>query len=200
MLTVIAPMLIFALVGAVTPGPVNIIATSSAANFGFARTLPHVSGASLGYTLVVFLAGTGLNEILLTFPGLSQLLRYAGAGFLLYMAFRIAAAQGELVATVASRAKPPSIWEGALVQILNPKAWLVAMSGVALFVTAREPLGLYLSAFCVVSFLMCALGVGTWAAAGHVIRRQLTSPRNQAIFNTVMSLLLGGTIISLFVH
>ena len=45
MITVLLSMSIFALIGAITPGPVNIIATSSGATFGFVRTLPHIPGA-----------------------------------------------------------------------------------------------------------------------------------------------------------
>jgi threonine/homoserine/homoserine lactone efflux protein len=44
-------MSLFVLIGAITPGPVNIIATSSGVRFGFTRTLPHVLGAMISYTL-----------------------------------------------------------------------------------------------------------------------------------------------------
>ena len=62
MLTAIIPMFIFALIGAISPGPVNIIATGSGASFGFRRTIPHVFGATIAYTLIVLLVGLGLKN------------------------------------------------------------------------------------------------------------------------------------------
>jgi threonine/homoserine/homoserine lactone efflux protein len=200
MSAIILSMLTFALVGAISPGPVNIIATSSAANFGFSRALPYVIGATLGYTLIVLLVGIGMNGILQTYPQITWALQYSGGAFLLYMAYRIASARPQQGLPDYSQNMPPRLLEGALAQALNPKAWLVSMSGVALFVSAHTPAGYYLVAFCVISFIMCLFGVGTWAAVGHLVSRSLAKARNQVIFNLVMGLLLSGTVVSLFIH
>ena len=75
MITVMLSMAIFALVGAISPGPVNIIATSSGACFGFRRTVPHVMGATFAYTLIVLLVGFGLNQSLMQFPQITHFLK-----------------------------------------------------------------------------------------------------------------------------
>jgi threonine/homoserine/homoserine lactone efflux protein len=85
MLAILFSMSVFALIGAITPGPVNIIATSSGVRFGFVRTLPHVSGATVSYTLIVALVGNGLHQLLSDHPQIIELLKYPGGGFLLYM-------------------------------------------------------------------------------------------------------------------
>ncbi|WP_432471328.1 LysE family translocator [Amphritea sp. HPY] len=192
-------MFIFALIGAISPGPVNIIATGAGANFGFMRALPHVLGATVAYTLIVFLVGVGLNEVLEAYPQITATLQYLGGAFLLYMSYKIATAK-PLSDDTTTEKSPPSMLEGALAQGLNPKAWLVSMSGVSLFVVANSPATLYLLVFCLISFVVCFVGVGSWAAIGHLIRKLLANARYQVAFNIVMGLLLSSTVLTIFVN
>jgi len=190
MLPVVLSMMLFALIGAISPGPVNIIATGTAASFGFRRTLPHVIGATISYTLVVLLAGLGLSQVLFAFPNMSQVLQFLGAAFLLYMAYKIGSAPVQSMDAQNQNKQPPSMLQGALCQFLNPKAWLVSMSGVAVFVNVNNPYHYYLLAFCLVSFFMCFIGVGSWALMGNLIRKFLSNAKQQVLFNRLMALLL----------
>ncbi|WP_271272461.1 LysE family translocator [Aliamphritea hakodatensis] len=196
MLTVVLSMLAFALVGAISPGPVNIVATGAGANYGFRGALPHVLGATLSYTLIVFLVGAGLNRLLVEFPQFTSVLQYAGSAFLLWMAWKIASARPESLQE-DNRSEPPRIIEGALCQILNPKAWLVSVSGVSLFVSSQQPAELFLLIFCAVSFAMCLIGVGSWALLGQLISGYLSSPARQVMFNRIMAALLVASILTI---
>ncbi|MEE1673837.1 LysE family translocator [Agarivorans aestuarii] len=197
-MSIFMSMLVFAFIGAISPGPVNIIATGTGANYGFRQALPHVVGASVSYSLVVLTTGLALSALLHWLPSLTELLKYLGGAFLLYIALKIAlspvVAQGEQVLT-----KPPSLLQGALAQGLNPKAWLVAMSGVSLFVSTQQTAWFYLLVFCTISLIVCLAGVGTWAAVGSLISRYLQSPRRMRAFNWLMALLLAVSVLSLFV-
>ncbi|WP_411994692.1 LysE family translocator [Agarivorans sp. DSG3-1] len=191
-------MIVFALIGAISPGPVNIIATGAAANFGFRRALPHVIGASVSYCLVVFISGFSLTAVLQLLPSLTGLLQYIGGAFLLFMAYKIAISPVS-EDTHQKIISPPSALQGALAQGLNPKAWLVAMSGVSLFVSSQTPAFFYLLVFCTISLIVCLIGVGTWAAMGSVIASYLHTATRKRTFNIVMALLLAGSVVSLFV-
>lgn len=79
----------FTLVGAISPGPVNIIATSVGAQHGYKSALPHVLGASFGFAAIVMALGTGLHALFQQ-PGWSLALSLCGAAYLLHMAYRIA--------------------------------------------------------------------------------------------------------------
>jgi len=192
-------MTLFALIGAISPGPVNIISTGAGANFGFKGALAYILGATISYTLVVFLVGIGLNSILETFPQITRSLQYIGGAFLLYMSYKIATASplkpSANSTTSMSKKKPPSFIEGVLTQGLNPKAWLVSMSGVSLFVSANSPAFLYLLIFCLISFIICFIGVGTWALMGQLISTFLSTEKQQRHFNIIMGLLLASTVI-----
>jgi threonine/homoserine/homoserine lactone efflux protein len=197
MFTTIISMFIFALIGAISPGPVNIIATGSGAVFGFRRTIPHVLGATIAYTLIVLMVGIGLNSSLIVFPEISHTLRYVGSAFLLYMSYKIATAVPIGSEEITETTQPPSLIEGALAQGLNPKAWLVSMSGVSLFVTVQQQTTLYLLVFCVISFTVCLLGISTWAAIGYSIRSLLSTTKRQISFNILMGLMLSATVVSI---
>lgn len=199
MLSVFISMAIFAFIGAVTPGPVNIIATSTGANFGFRRAFAHVLGATVTYTLIVFLMGLGLGSLLIMIPEIATGMRYMGAGFLLYMAYKIATSPVQDHRKTNNLAKPPSFVQGSLVQALNPKAWLVSISGVGLFVYANSPVSVYLIAFCGISFVACLSGVSIWAASGQVISRYLNGRNRQIGFNILMAALLSISVLLMFI-
>ncbi|PKF63782.1 LysE family translocator [Psychromonas sp. psych-6C06] len=190
MISVLMSMFVFAFIGAISPGPVNIIATSSGASFGFKRTLPHVLGATIAYTLIVFVVGLGLSATTVALPVITEWLRYIGSAFLLYMAFKIATAVAVNTPKINVISQPPSAWQGALSQGLNPKAWLVSSSGVSIFVTTHSQPFFYLFIFCVVSFTLCLLGISTWAVMGHSIRGFLSTHKRQISFNILMALML----------
>ncbi|WP_415900291.1 LysE family translocator [Neptuniibacter sp. QD48_11] len=192
-------MAVFALVGAITPGPVNIIATSSAAVYGFLRTLPHVLGATISYTLIVLLAGAGTHQLFQNNPQLLVILKYLGSAFLIYMAYKIATAASESNEQEQS-STPPTFMQGALSQGLNPKAWLVSISGVSVFVLNQSEPQLYLGVFGVISFAACLIGVGTWAIAGHLIKDYLAQPKQQKLFNRIMGIMLFLTIAPIWIN
>ena len=191
-------MFIFAITGAITPGPVNIIAASAGANFGVKRTIPYILGATIAYTLVVLLMGIGLNQTLKLYPQISQNAKYIGGAFLLYMAFKIGTSPPADLSDTSHQQLSPVFLDGFLVQALNPKAWLVAMSGISLFVLPNSPPKIYLSFFCSISFIACFVGVGAWGTMGQLISRFLSTRKRQFAFNITMGLLLSGTVVYIF--
>lgn len=201
MFTLVASMITFAFIGAVTPGPVNLVATSTGARNGWNAAMQHVLGASIGYTLVVICAGAGMSLASQLVPQLAEWMRYAGAAFLLYLAYKIANAPVEdEVSLESSNGMKTGLFSGALIQILNPKAWMVSLSGVGLYVTSQAEVGYYLGVFVIVSFICCFAGVGCWAVAGHLIGRQLHRPNPRRRFNQFMGLTLTATVILMLVE
>lgn len=191
-------MLLFALAGAISPGPVNVMASALGAAQGFAKAMPHVLGASLSYGAVVWLAGNGLQHSLRAYPELAGLAPFAGAAYLLYLAWRIATAAPR---ALSDEAAPPhgaaalqawaqGLLQGAVIQVLNPKAWLVALSGVGLFVPGGPEGTQRLQLFCGISLLVCWISVSAWALLGQWIRSWLARPAYQRGFNWVLTALL----------
>ena len=110
-MSLIISMAAFALATSITPGPVNVVAISSGARFGFAASQKHVAGAALGFTLLLVLIGLGLHEVLVRWPLLTQLIQWGGVAFLLYMAWKLAVDDGRLDAEGTATA--PSMLYGS---------------------------------------------------------------------------------------
>jgi len=81
---------VFAIVMFFTPGPNNIMVLSSGLTFGFRRTLPHIAGITFGFAFMVAAVGFGFGTIFVAYPVLQTVLKYAGAAYLVYLAFAIA--------------------------------------------------------------------------------------------------------------
>lgn len=196
MFPVVLSMFLFALVGAISPGPVNLIAASIGASAGFLRAIPHVAGASVSYTAIVWLAGSGLNRLLITYPQSAEVLQYLGAAYLLYLSVKIGLAKPVTDVRRPQRLSA-GIMQGVWSQSLNPKAWLVAVSGVSLFVGAGQTAPVLLLVFCSISGVVCFLSVATWAALGKLIGKWLAKATYQVMFNRLMALLLMLAVVSM---
>ena len=95
------PIISFAFVMSITPGPNNIMLWASGANYGFRRTVPHMLGINLGFGSLVLLCGLGLGVLFEAFPLFQTFLKVAGSLYLLYLAYRIATASFGGAAKVA---------------------------------------------------------------------------------------------------
>ncbi|CAE6820964.1 LysE family translocator [Paraburkholderia aspalathi] len=194
-MTVLLSMAAFALASSISPGPVNVVALSAGAQHGFAASMRHVTGATVGFTLLLLLIGLGLHELLAHFPNLIDIVKWAGVGFLLYMAYKLAVDDGKLGADKPSRG--PSFAYGAAMQWLNPKAWLASLAGMGAY--AADGDGRLVWQFTVVYFVVCYLSIASWAYAGTFLRRYLQEPKRVRFFNRVMAALLAASALYLLI-
>lgn len=196
MLDLVLALVPFAISMAASPGPNNVLVAASATNFGLRRTWPSVFGMAAGLGLMILLVGLGLGRVLEAFPALHEGLKYAGAAYLLYLAWRIATARG---GSGAAPGKPPSFIEGALFQWVNPKAWIVALGTIATYTSPQESLVLQAIVIALVFVVVALPSVSFWALSGAAAARLLTSPRSLRLFNLAMAMLLVASIATLFV-
>lgn len=192
-LDIFLAMGVFAFVMAFTPGPNNILLTASGVNFGFARTIPHVLGVGIGFVVLVIACGAGLGLVFTTFPSLQTVLKVAGAGYMLWLAWKVANAHIEGNGP-QRRARPFSFLEAAAFQWVNPKAVLAAASGIAIYVRPTHAwfdFAILLALFALATILSTV----TWAGFGVALRGLLKDPARARIFNIVMALLLVASIV-----
>ena len=181
------PIVSFAIAASVTPGPNTIMVTASGANFGYARTNPHMLGITFGFPLLIIAIGFGLGQVFSRYPQLHEILKWVGTAYLLFLAWKIATAgrsgKGE------ERGKPFTFFQAALFQWLNPKAWIVAVSSLTAFTTVGGNYALetlFIAAlFAIISYPACAV----WCLFGTAIRRFLRSDQALQVFNISMALI-----------
>jgi threonine/homoserine/homoserine lactone efflux protein len=177
----------FAFVTSITPGPNNAMLLASGVNHGFRRTLPHIAGINLGCVLMLLLVGLGLGKLFTAVPVLYSLLRYAGAAYLLWLAWQIARA-GPVAAGGVPR-RPMRFCEAAAFQWVNPKAWIIVVGAVTTY-APRENFARNVVVIAVLLALVNAPIIALWAAGGVALRRLLHQTGRVRAFNLCMALLL----------
>ncbi len=182
-MSMLLSMAAFALASSITPGPVNVVALGNGARHGVAASMPHVTGATVGFTLLLLLTGLGLHELLLQLPWLTGAIRWAGIAFLIYMAWKLALDSGELDAYATL--KKPSMSQGAAMQWLNPKAWLASVAGMGMYASDGDAGAVWL--FGGIYFVVCYLSIASWVLAGSFLQQYLRAPNRVRLFNRVMA-------------
>jgi threonine/homoserine/homoserine lactone efflux protein len=184
---------VFAVVAAVTPGPSNVLLTATGANVGVQRGLPALLGVCLGMASMMFAVAFGLGSLILDHPGVLTAMKWAGAAFLLWLAWKIATAEG---AGVAEDARPIGFVAAAAFQWINPKAWLACASAAATYLRADSGGALAQSVAFAALFAAATLPSGfVWLGFGVGVRRWLASPRALRAFNLTMGALLAASVL-----
>ena len=181
----------FAFVSSITPGPNNLMLMASGTNFGFARTIPHMVGVSIGFTLMIVLLGLGVWQAFRLIPYADLALKAVSAVYLVYLAWKVANSAPPVMSgeEPAHGARPFTFMQAALFQWVNPKAWTMGLIAIGAYLSPQNPsasLTIIALAFCLVN-LPCIM---SWAMMGAQLRRLLRSPLRLRIFNVTAALLL----------
>ncbi|MDI3355923.1 LysE family translocator [Pseudomonas sp. UYIF39] len=179
---------LFALVTSITPGPNNTMLLASGVNFGFNRTIPHMLGITCGFFVLVVAVGFGLGAVFQTYPLLYSVLRYVGAAYLLYLAWKIARS-GPVSESEKGESKPITYLGAAAFQWVNPKAWIMAIGAISTY----TPMQGYFTNVIVIAAVFALINlpsVSVWAGCGTLLRNVLKDRRWLRLFNWGMALLL----------
>lgn len=179
----------FALAASISPGPVNLTCLSSGARHPISLGLRFVTGATLGFIVLFLAIGLGLLAVMEQIPGFEKILTTAGIAFLLYLSYGLFRDDGVLEETGAQPA--PGFWAGALMQWLNPKAWLATASGIGAYTTGDDlPL---LMTFAALYLPICWLSLSCWVVAGAFLGGQVRQPGGLRILNRTLAVLLAAS-------
>lgn len=196
-LNVFIALVTFAFVMAFTPGPNNIMLAASGVNFGFSRTVPHISGVAIGFLFLLFSCGVGLGLVFAAVPTLQLVLKIAGAAYLLWLAYKVATAH-QRGNDGKGPARPFTFWQAAAFQWVNPKGLVASLSAVALYIRPgqqAQDLAIMLAVF----GLTTVGSATTWAGFGVALRQFLRDPGRARVFNIAMALLLVASIVPMVV-
>jgi len=197
MLELLMPLTLFALAGTVTPGPNNVMLTASGSAFGFRRSVPHMLGITLGFPVMVIAVGLGLGEVFIRYPELHVALKYIGAAYLLYLAWRIAQAGGPDSGEAGGR--PLTFLEAAGFQWVNPKAWMLAVSAIPAFTTVGGNYYAELALIAIVFAAICIPSCAAWCMFGVGIRQLVGSPGAARAVNLVLAIMVALSVVLLFI-
>ena len=182
----ITALVVFAFVSSATPGPNNLMLMASGANFGFARTIPHMLGIAIGFSVMILLVGAGLVQIFDAWPVSYTILKIASVLYMSWLAWKIARASSTAEGDTTGR--PMTFLQAAAFQWVNPKAWAMALTALSVYAADAT-----LVAFAVVALVFGAVNLPSitiWTVLGQQMKRFLTNPTRLRLFNWTMAALL----------
>jgi len=193
-------LLVLATAMSFSPGPNTTLSTALAANHGLRRAMPFVCAVPVGWGVLLSLCALGLGALLLAIPLLGLAIKLIGVVYLLWLASKIARTRqlGQLSEADAERMNV-GFWQGAALQFVNIKAWMLALAIVSGWIAGRSDPGLR---FAVVLPVMLAYAFAsnlTYALVGSLLREWLSGPagtgRRLVWFNRAIAAVLVATAI-----
>ena len=192
LLPLLLPLSLFIVTATITPGPNNFMLAASGANFGLRGSIAHILGIRLGFTTMQVLMASGLGALFVAYPGLHELLKYVGSGYLLWLAVKIARMRP--MSDQPGKAAPLTLGQAAVFQFVNPKSWIVISSATTAFTLSGSH---YLASalMLIIAFnLIGWMSSTVWVLFGAMIGRQLTSARAWRRFNLAMAALTAASV------
>ena len=191
----VAAISIYYVIMYATPGPNNSILTASGIKFGFIKTIPNIFGIPTGHGIQLALVCFGLGALFTQFPILLNILKYVGACYLLYLAWKMFGSLN--VSSTEDKSTPLKYYEAILFQFVNPKAWVICITAVSLFYPTDENIIIGTVFMVVMSTVINIPSISMWALGGSVIRNYLTNQKLKKIIECLLAILLVGTAISI---
>ena len=183
----------FGFIAAVTPGPNNVMLTTTGVNFGVRRGLPHLMGICIGFPIMLILIGLGFGGLFDLYPILHEIIKVVGIVYLLYLAWKIGATRQS--DEIEEQSRPMTFLQAAAFQWVNPKAWVMGSSALAAF-TSLEANFLLQVLIVAGTFLVITIpSAGVWLIFGAGLQHVLRDPDHLRIFNISMAVLLVASIL-----
>ena len=174
-----------------TPGPNTTLSTALAANFGLRRSLRFVVAVPVGWGALFSLCAAGVGSLVVAVPVLRYGIQVLGVGYLLWLAFKLAQSR-QLAQADASRLNI-TFWQGVMMQFLNIKAWMLALTVVAGWLAGRPDA---LARFAITLPVMLVFGLVSnlaYALVGSLLREWLAQGGRLLWFNRGMAAILAAT-------
>ena len=171
----------------VTPGPNNAMVLTSGIKFGFTKTIPHMTGITIGHVLQLILVCFGLGKIFQIFPQIQNILKIVCALYLLYLGYKII---GSFSKIKEDNSRPLKFYEAALFQLVNPKAWTISSMAASGFLPEDGNLIFSIFFIGMIALIICPLSISPWAAFGSAIRNLVKNNKIKALIEYFLAVLL----------
>ena len=186
--TELSALLLLTTAASFTPGPNTTLSTALAANYGLKRALTFVCAVPIGWGLLFSLCAGGVGALVLAVPGLRLAIQVLGVGYLLWLAMKLA--RSSKLTSVDESKLQVTFFQGVMLQFLNIKAWMLALTVVAGWMAGRPDVG---ARFAVILPVMLVFGFASnlaYATMGSMLRNWLQQGRRLQWFNRIMAAVL----------
>jgi homoserine/homoserine lactone efflux protein len=187
---IILPYVLACLLFAVIPGPsVSIVIANSLAG-GTRAGLFTILGTALSMISMVFIVAVGLEAVMTLVSGAFEIIKLAGAAYLVWIGWRMFRSSGQLAMANGDRLPIGRyIWQGALTNWSNPKTLLFLSAFLPQFVDLTRPAFGQIMTLGLICLAVAAMSDSVYAfAAGQA--RHLLSVARVRMLNRVSGVIL----------
>ena len=171
----------------VTPGPNNAMVFTSGIKFGFLKTIPHMTGITIGHVLQTIIVCLGFGKIFQMFPEIQNILKIICAIYLIYLGYKII---GSFSKIKEDDSRPLKFYEASLFQLVNPKAWTISTMVASGFLPKDEKLIIAILFISITALVICPLSISVWAAFGTGIKNLVKNNKKKAFVEYFLAILL----------
>ena len=178
------PMIIYIAIQAITPGPNNLTCLYLGGSYGFHGVKKFLTASMLSLLIKVLLCGllnVALSELI---PSVVKWLKWAGAAYMLYLAVTIICSGWKEESGNSAVRTAASYKDGVILQLLNGKSWVAALSVFAVYVmpiSTKVRTVLWVSLL-FTAFMLCASLI--WAVFGSALKSIISKHRK--LFGIIM--------------
>ena len=181
-------LLVLATAMSFTPGPNTTLSTALAANHGLRRSLRFVLAVPVGWVLLLALCALGVGALVTGIPALRWAIKGVGIAYLLWLAFKLSRS-GQLAQAQQAQLQV-GFGQGVLLQFVNIKAWLLALTIVAGWVAGQSDVTTRMLVVLPVMALYALSSNLLYARIGAALRQWLAQGQRLLWFNRGMAALL----------
>lgn len=179
-------LLVYAFVASFTPGPNNIMSLYYTNQFGLKQTFRFCLGVGFGFFILLLFANYFSFALNTVFPEVELIMKLFGCLYLLYLAYKIMTSK--LGKEQQFNKRYNNLRSGAMLQFINPKATIYAITVTATFVTPFYHHYLTQFLFIILLAVIGFSGTFSWSLFGALFKKLIA--QYQTIFNIIMALLL----------
>lgn len=184
-------LLVLATAMSFSPGPNTTLATALGANGGLSRAMRFVVAVPVGWTLLLMLCAAGVGALVVAVPALRWVIKALGVAYLLWLAWKLSGSA--TLGHADTRRMSVSFRQGVMLQFLNIKAWLLALTLVAGWIAGQPDAWRRFAIVAPVMLVYAFASNFTYALAGALLRNWLAQGQRLRWFNRAMAAVLALT-------
>ena len=172
-----------------TPGPNNIMLTTSGIKYGFKRTIPHILGIPVGHFIQVLSVTMGLGVLFQSHPIIQSVLKILGCFYLFFLSYKII---GSLNIKFKKKdsGRPLKFYESFLFQFVNPKSWVATTTAVSIFFPKEENFFIGILFIVGIALIILIPSAIIWTIFGNSIKIFISNNKIKNVIELIMAGLL----------
>lgn len=178
---------VFWVVFVTTPGPNAVNCIQSGMQRGFWRSLPAVAAILCQASLFLAFSALGITALVAASPTAFLVLRFAGAGFLVYLGLR-AILRAHLPIKAATQTGQSLFLRSFMIATINPKSVAGYLAAFSQFVDPSTPIATQMWAIVPTALTLTTLSYSTYTALGAGLGKLALGAVFNAWFRRVMGL------------